>query len=177
MLPLKFRSVVTKRRLAFVLSGIWLLSLSMAPIVWFTSSKSLNIIMLFWDSFLVLIYICTYLYIIVAVQRRRRQFTNQNNTTTSRGLNLKVPFLLVLTLICFYFIPDLVIVAGATKLHIYLNLLFNFNYISDALIFLFGLPECKKRLKKICCITRIESSTRANTVNSVNNGNVTCSTV
>ena len=48
MLPLSFRNVVTKKRLVLVLISIWLVSLSMAPIVLFTSHKSFSIIMLFW---------------------------------------------------------------------------------------------------------------------------------
>ena len=100
-------------------------------IFWYVHEATINVIMLFWDALLTVIYICSYIYIFVTVKRRRTQFRDRNRSTNPHRLNLKVPFLLVLTLICFYFIPDLLLVTGIGRGHYTLfSPIFYFNYIS-----------------------------------------------
>ena len=165
LLTIKFRMVVTKRRLALVLACVWFISLSMVMTLKFSRKVKFNHIMLFLDSLLIIVYVGSYSYILITVKRRRRELRSNNGGPNTSGLNLKVPFLLMLTITCFSLIPDLVLVAGLKRPNWYSSL-FYVNYISDPLIYLFGMPECKKRIKIILCCT-VRSDERRRTTSTV----------
>ena len=122
----------------------------MVVILKFSQKVTFNSIMLFLDVLLMVIYIGSYAYIFVTVRRRRKTFVGHNGRALNNRLNLKVPFFLVFTLVCFTFIPDLILVAGMKRPHWYSSI-FYLNYISDPLIYLFGMPECKRRMKNMVC--------------------------
>ena len=153
-LTVKFCSIVTKRRVTLVVICIWLLSLALTVIMWYISAPFYYDMLIF-DSFLVLIYICSYVYIFVTVGRRRRKFSNsQLSAPLHNDLNLKVPLLLIFGVIFFYLIPDIVFVCGV-EMPSWFDAVFIFNMITDAPIYIFGMPECRKRLKNICCCSRV----------------------
>ena len=180
LLTIKFRLMVTKRRLALVIAIIWLISLSTVMMLRFSRKVRFNHIMLFLDSLLIIIYVGSYSYIFITVKKRRRALRGQNGGPNTNGLNLKVPFLLVLTLVCFNLIPDLVLFAGLKRPRWYSSI-FYINYISDPLIYLFGMPECKKRIKVMCCCTdRREQRSRTTSTATIicdNEDNMVTSTV
>ena len=154
LLSIRFRLIVTKKRLALVLACIWLVSLSTVVVLKFYRKDIYNHILLILDLQLIAIYVGSYTYILITVKRRRQEFISTNGGPSRNRLNLKVPFLLVLTLVCFWFIPDLILVAGIIKErpNWYTSIVY-LNYISDPLIYLFGIPECKKRMKSKICFT------------------------
>ena len=115
LLNIKFRVIVTKTRLALVIACIWFISLSMVVILMFSGKVTFNHILLFLDLLLMIVYVGSYSYIFITVKKRRRQLRGKNGGPNTHGLNLKVPFLLVLTLVCFSLIPDLVLVAGIRR--------------------------------------------------------------
>ena len=152
LLHIKYRVIATKKKLVLVLACIWLISLSTMIILKFSRKVTFNRIMLFWDALLMVIYTSSYAYIFLAVRRRRLRFAGQTSGSIRNGLNLRVPFLLVFSLVCFCLIPDLVLVAGLKRPFWYSSIIY-LNYISDPFIYLFGMSECKRRMKDmVCCI-------------------------
>ena len=150
-LALKYASIVTKLRLAIVVTCVWLLGAGLALTMWFVQSWIFSTLLLTLESLLAAVYICSYIYIIFALQQRQKKFRNQS---VRRALDVKVPFLLVLAVICCFWIPELILAAGVKFSTWFLSLFYLSNTI-DALIYIFGLPECRKRLRKLFCTSKI----------------------
>ena len=151
-LGLRYKTLVTKRALAVAVSSIWIISLALALVMWFSQAIKFNQILVILECLLAVVYLCSYGYIIYALKLK------QNRFRSDRNLNIKVPFLLVLTLICFYLIPELILAAGHPFSMWFLPF-FNLNNVTDALIYIFGTPMCRKRLKTIFCNKRINPLT------------------
>ena len=145
-LALRYKTVVTRRKLVIVVICIWLTSSCLALIMWYSHASILNTLLAIEKSVLVVVYICGYVYIILRLKAIEKKFPNHKST---RHLSIKVPFLLVLSLICFFWIPELILAAGFDY-SIWFLVLFYMTNIVDALIYIFGLPECQRRLKKVC---------------------------
>ena len=148
-LALRYRIVATKRKLIPVFSIIWLLSVSMSMAVWM-NNDIFHIVLAIWEISLTIMYACSYSYIFITVRGRRRRLNLHNSAQNHLNLNLKVPFLLVFTLICFYCVPDLLLATKVCDKEIWFLPVFYVNYITDGLIYIFGLPECRQRIKRVC---------------------------
>ena len=151
-LALRYKIVVTRNRLLIVIFCIWLISSCLALIMWFSRANILNILLVTLESILIVVYLVCYMYIIFTLNQRQERFRNQ---TLARKLNIKVPFLLVLSFLCFFWIPELILAAGFTY-SIWFLTMFYMNNIVDALIYILGLPECKRRFKAVCFGPKIE---------------------
>ena len=139
-LALRYKILVRRRALAVVIICIWITSLALALIIWFIQAITFNKMLVALESLVIGVYICSYGYIIFAMRLKQTQ------SRSDRKLSIKVPFLLVLTLICFLLIPDLVLAAGY-PFSIWFLPVFWLNNISDALIYIFEMPVCRKRMK------------------------------
>ena len=162
-LGLTYGTTVTKFRLAIVVTCIWLLSACLALLMWFCQKRLFSALLLTLESLLAAVYICSYIFIILALKQRQKKFPNQS---TRRTLNVKVPFLLVLAVICCSWIPELILAAGV-EFSIWFLSLFYLSNIIDALLYIFALPQCRRRLRKFCCNAKIRPCQNRVAINSI----------
>ena len=157
-LTIKYIVVVNKRRLLFVFTCIWIVSVAMSLIVLFSTKPAFNIVLAFWEILVAIVTISSYVYIALTVKSRRKRLSLGAQNMPRQRLNLTVPFLIVLTLICFYFIPDMLLAVGV-EYSIWFNTIFYLNFLTDALIYIFGLPQFRNRVKRFCCREKVRSRT------------------
>ena len=163
-LGIRYGTVVTKFRLAIVVTFIWLMSACLALFMWFCQIRLFSTLLLTLESLLVAVYICSYIYIILVLKLRQKKFHNQS---ARRALNVKVPFLLVLAVICCSWMPELILAAGI-EFSIWFLSLFYLRIIIDALLYIFALPQCRKKLQKFCCNAEIPPCQNTVAMNSIN---------
>ena len=158
-LTIKYRSVANKRRLIYVFICVWIISVTMSLVVAFSTKPVFNILLAVWEILVVILTICSYTYIAITVKRRRKRLrlNAQNTPIPPQRLKLTVPFLIVLTVICFYLIPDMLLAVGV-EFSIWFKPIFYLNYVTDALIYIFGLSQFRNRVKKFCCGNQIRRS-------------------
>ena len=157
-LTIKYHAVVNKRRLLFVFVLIWIISTAMSLVVVISTKPVFNILLVVWEVLVVIVTICSYNFIALTVRRRRKRLTSSapNVPAPRLRLNLTVPFLIVLTMICFYLIPDMLLALGI-EFSIWFRAIFCLNYVTDALIYIFGLPQFRNRVKRFFCGNKARS--------------------
>ena len=150
-LALRYKRLVTRRSLVFLVICIWIVSSTLALVLWLSHDLLFNKMLVALECLLTSVYLYSYGYITYQMKLKKKQFHSE---VVTRMSNIKVPSFLVLTLICFYLIPDLILAVGY-PFSIWFLPVFYLNNITDALIYIIGMPMCRKRIRTLFCRTKI----------------------
>ena len=156
-LGLTYQTKVTKERtcIAFVL--IWVTSCAHIPYYFLTNK---NTIYLVWEVIMLVIIVASYTYIALKIQSNS---TNLNRTTPP--IKYHVPLLIVCAFIAFTVFPDF-LTRFVHKKPTWLYTIWFLSFICNPLIYIFGRPNIRSRIRKYYVkVTNSSSSSEASAPN------------
>ena len=135
---------VTTKRTCIVLMIIWFIALMHVFNYFNFDEKRQNILFVTWECVLLVFLVSSYLYIFIKLSQLQRR-TNSSTSLNQRQLNYRIPLLIVLSLICFVFLLDILMVMGVAY-STWFSLVYQFNFLADACIYIFGTRCIRKRV-------------------------------
>ena len=145
-LTIRYRAIVTKRRLKILFAAGWVLCISHGFIPYYFSFKVLNEILTAWDILVAIIIFTGYGYIVIIVQFKNRALVESNQYTKRPNLKLTVPGLILSAFVLFCLIPDLLL-AICIRLSLWILSNFYLNFLTDSLIYIFGSGRIQSRVR------------------------------
>ena len=149
-LTIRYRIIVTRKRMNIVFAVSWLLSISHGVMVNYISLQEMKQIRSAWEILVTLMIITGYGYIIVLFQYRKRKLEENHRQIGRTNLKLTVPGLILLTYIILCVIPDLLLSFG-TKFTLWILGLRYLNMLTDSLIYTFGSGRIRSRIRNAIC--------------------------
>ena len=135
-LVLKYKAVVTRKKLAIVYSVIWLVSTATGvtryfiPYFIFHSRVWLSL-----DSITTIIIASSYFYIAISVYRRRRALRRDTSHATATQLNYQIPLFIICSFILTLPIPNFILMLHPKLYGIWFQVIWSLNWISDPLVY------------------------------------------
>ena len=139
-LNIKYNSTITNKTVCFALALSCIIALLHIVTYWFFDMMRQHYIFLIWEAGLLVIIIVTYIFIAVVAKTSHDNFNGQ-----SRQLKYHVPVLIVISFVCFVSVPDVFRAVGYDH-QTWFALIYNINFITDALIYIFGSPKTRQPL-------------------------------
>ena len=174
VLVLKYRFVVTKRKMIVVFVIVWLISIAIGLLYYFTGKE--YEIYLSWDIISTIVIVISYSYIILSVCVKRkamhRRCSHKGNAPQPKSSQIKyqIPLFIVLSFVIALLLPDLVLYLRPDWYCIWFHVIWVSSLISDPLIYvIFTKLEQKKRLKsrRESCISISRNSMHVTSVDDV----------
>ena len=148
-LVLKYKAVVTRKKVAIVYSVIWLVSTATGvtryfiPYFIFHSRVWLSL-----DSITTIIIASSYFYIAISVYRRRRALRRDTSHATAPQLNYQIPLFIICSFILTNPIPNFILMLHPKLYGIWFQVIWSLNWISDPLVYvIFTKLQHQKDLK------------------------------
>ena len=136
-LVLRYRLVVTNKRLFAVLVCVWILSAVYGVSCWFLKSDTYLIVLFIFSLVVVIFFVCSYIYIIVKVKVARKELATSGQRNRQSRLNYWVPFTIILTYFLFVVATDLSVVY-LNNITIWHIIVWSLNTIADTLTYVIG---------------------------------------
>ena len=143
-LTFRYHVIITKAKLVAVLLLTWCICLM--HIAYYLLTRKHHIYM-FWHSFLALVIIVSYAYIIISAKMSHKKAHEDEERVPRQKIKYKVPLLITGTIVCFYFIPEILLVAGVKKT-VWFYVVWYLNYLFDPAIYIFCSYRIRNRLIK-----------------------------
>ena len=148
-LVLKYRLVVTNKRLALVLFCAWLLGVLYGGSTYFVQSMVYFFVSLSASAAVVLFLIVSYLYIIIKVRVMRRGISSTGQSNRHSRFNYTIPLTITLTYILFAVVPDITLqFSGSMNVSPWHYIAWTLNSLADTLTYIIGSPRIRSRLKR-----------------------------
>ena len=136
-LVLRYRLVVTNKRLFAVLACVWIIGAVYAVSFWFLKSDIYLSVSLIFSLAVVIFFIFSYVYIVIKVKVARRELATSGQRNRQSRLNYWVPFTIILTYIVFVVATDLSVVY-LNNMTIWHFIVWSLNPIADTLTYVIG---------------------------------------
>ena len=140
-LVLKYKVIVTKKKVVVVYSVLWLIALATSILRYFTKMSP----WLFLDNVMLAMIASCYLYIIISVYKRRQAMRRNNPHSHTLQLKYRVPLFIVCSFTLTILIPDLVYIFHPEVYCIWFQVIWTLNWISDPLVYVIYTKLQKKK--------------------------------
>ena len=158
-LVLRYRVLITKRRLQIVLLLIWVLSIMCAVICAIEFDMN-TIIWMFWSSITIASILISYSYIAMVLYKQK-QFQRNSSCTHVQRFNYKIPLCITLSYILTMFIPDIVVVIDETLFTVWTLVIWYTNFLIDPLVYVFFRVFYKRRSERQLSVSSRNSNITA----------------
>ena len=140
-LGLKYKLVMTRNKFLVSVSIIWSISVLHSPYYLLFCHHNIYLI---WYTILVAFLVISYSYIISSIKTSARK-TSQDMTNGGQiKVKYEVPFLIILTITCLYFVPEILMKSGIHT--IWYHAIWALNFFFDPIIYIFGSLTIRRRL-------------------------------
>ena len=147
MLTIKYRVVITKKRMLIVFVLCWVSCISHVIIVYLFPSAT-YLIHSTWDIFVTITILVGYGYIIVKTRCMSRNLAALNQQRPRTTVKLTVPSLIITTFVLLCLIPDLLLAMGIPY-SLWILSSYNLNFMMDSLIYILATGRFRSRLQKM----------------------------
>ena len=158
-LVLKYKAVVTKKKLVIIYIIMWSISIATGVTRYFIARS----VWLFWDNTSIIVIASSYSYIIIAVYRRRRAMNKNTLQQTAPPLKFQIPLFIICSFILTFLTPDLVVIFNPELYCIWFQVIWTLNWISDPLVYvIFTKLQHKKDRKRSTIIYKNAQTSQRN---------------
>ena len=159
-LSMKYNALVTRNIIFRLLIPYVSICLVHGSITWIFPHLEIKIL-LAWEILVFAIIIISYLYMFLHLKISARRLSRRSASTIRRQtLNLKVPILISVRFIAFYFTPNLLLAVKLIKFSPWLYSIYDLNIATDAIIYVLGTPKIRECL----CPSRVRKSSSISTI-------------
>ena len=138
-LILRYRVIVTHRRLTIALLSAWIISTICGSSYHFIESPVYDYVIFSFSPAVVLFFIASYTYIIIKVRITKKVLSNADQRSRGQSsINYWIPFTIILTYIFFQVAIDLIVAFSGFNVTTWHYILWTLNPTSDTLIYILG---------------------------------------
>ena len=168
-LILRYRVIVTHKRLSVTLLSAWILCIVCGVLYHFFKSPLYDYVMFSFSPAVVLFFIASYTYIIIKVRTTRKVLSNADQLSRGQSsIKYWIPFTIILTYIFFQVTVDLIAAFSEFNVTTWHYILWTLNPTSDTLIYILGSSRLRSNMRKR--LARIRRNIRKNKVQERRNG-------
>lgn len=146
-LLVRYKLVVTNKRLLVVLVCVWIFSAAYGVSFWFSKSIVYAFVALGLSTAVVLFFIVSYTYIIIKVHMTRRRTSTAGRCNQQSRFNYWIPFTIILTYVLFIVATDLSLVFTGFKFTAWHFIAWNLNPLADTITYVFGSARMRSRMR------------------------------
>ena len=159
-LHIRYRILVTKRRIMLALLCVWLISiLHIVPSMWLRNAHLITFVA--WGGIVVLVFIIGYTYIMLAIKGRTKNLSSTLGTATQQNPKYKIPVFIVLSFLLLYLIPMTVYFGWRKHLKLFI-IIGELNFIADQITYILGSGRIRKKIRGTFRTTRTVLYSTAN---------------
>ena len=144
-LNVRYRVIVTKRRLLWVVIVIWSLSI-ISAVICGAYSYFKTIVWIFWSVITIVSIVVSYSYIFMVLHRQKKIL--KSSCSNVGQFKYKIPLCIAVSSILTMLIPDIVAVIDPKLITIWMLVIWNINFLFHPLLYVFSRVFQKRRSKR-----------------------------
>ena len=144
ILSFKYKVIVTKEKLWFVIVLIWVLSI-ISAVICGTLSSSQTIIWIFWSVITIISIAVSYSYIFTVLYKRKQVLEKCSSGSSLRRFDYKVPLCIAVSSLLTMLTPDIVTVIDPALFTMWVLVIWYTNFLIHPLLYVFFRVYHKRR--------------------------------